>query len=150
MPLYGHEFAEDMPIFACGLAKFGVSFDEEKGAFIGKDALKKQAQKLKKVIKSFTLVDKGIARDGAVVFCNDKEAGIVTSGTMTPYWKVKDGKLTDTSAMHAVGLALIDSDIGVGEKIHVDVRGRKIAAVIVKSNVENRNGKYCTAVIGEI
>ena len=150
LPLYGHEFAEDMPIFSCGLAKFGVSFDKEKGNFIGSEALKKQVETLKKVIRAFVLVDKGIARDGAVVFYNDTEAGVVTSGTMASYWKIEDGRLTNASAMHAVGLALIDSDIDVGEKIYIDVRGRKIAAVTVNRNIENRKGKYCIAEIGEI
>lgn len=150
LPLYGHEFAEDMPIFACGLAKFGVSFDGEKGNFIGRDALEKQVDAIKKVIKPFVLIDKGIARDGAVVLSKDKEAGVVTSGTMVPYWKIENGRLANTSVMHAVGLALIDNDIGVGEKIHVVIRGRKIAAVVVNRNIENRKGKYCIAVAGEI
>jgi aminomethyltransferase len=150
LPLYGHEFAEDMPIFSCELAKFGVSFNEVKGDFIGSKALKKQAGTMNKVIKAFVLIDKGIARDGAIVLSNDTEAGVVTSGTMVPYWKVENGQLTDTSAMHAVGLTLIDSNIGIGEKIYVDVRGRKIAAVIVNRNIENRKGKYCIAEIGEI
>ena len=145
LPLYGHEFAEDMPIFSCGLAKFGVSFDEEKGNFLGKDALKKQAAALKRVIKPFALVDKGIARDGAVVSHNGKEAGVVTSGTMAGYWKIEDGKLTETKAMHAVGLALIDSDIEAGETIHINLRGRNARAV-VGVNVKNRKGKYCLAI----
>lgn len=145
LPLYGHEFSEDMPIFSCGLAKFGVSFDEEKGDFIGKDPLKNQVGTIKKVIKPFVLVDKGIVRDGAVVVRNDKEIGIVTSGTMVPYWKVEDCKLTENNALHAVGLSLIDSDVKVGETIHINLRGRNIRAVI-GSNVKNRKGKYCLAV----
>jgi aminomethyltransferase len=149
LPLYGHEYSEEMPIFSCTLAKFGVSFDEEKGDFIGKDALKKQLNSLEKVIKPFSLADKGIARDGAVVLHNEKEVGIVTSGTMAPYWKTEgqdDGQsLTDDSAMHAVGLALIDKDIKAGDTIHINLRGRN-AKAIVGSNIKNREGKYCLAI----
>jgi len=44
LPLYGHEFGEDpekkpIPIFACPLAKFAVSFAPQKGNFIGKARL---------------------------------------------------------------------------------------------------------------
>ena len=47
MPLYGHEMGtaadgSEIPIFAVPLAKFAVSFAEEKGDFVGKAALRKQ------------------------------------------------------------------------------------------------------------
>jgi hypothetical protein len=32
---------------------------------------------------------------------------------------------------------------------NVNVRNRKIAAVIVNRNIENRKGKYCISVTGE-
>ena len=137
--------SEDMPIFSCTLAKFGVSFDAEKDDFIGKDALKKQLGTIKRVIKPFALVDKGIARDGAIVLCNDKEVGTVTSGTMAPYWKTENNKPTDENAMHAVGLALIDKDIKAGDTIDINLRGRN-AKAIVGANVKNRTGKYCLAI----
>ena len=47
MPLYGHEMGtaadgSEIPIFAVPLAKFAVSFSEQKGEFIGRKALRKQ------------------------------------------------------------------------------------------------------------
>ena len=47
LPLYGHEMGLDpdgkeIPIFAVPLAKFAVSFSEDKGDFIGRAALEKQ------------------------------------------------------------------------------------------------------------
>jgi aminomethyltransferase len=49
LPLYGHEMGEDhagdeMPIFAVSLAKFAVSFAEEKGDYIARDILKAQKE----------------------------------------------------------------------------------------------------------
>ena len=49
LPLYGHEMGEDTPdgseikIFSVPLSRFAVSFAEEKGDFIGREALAKQA-----------------------------------------------------------------------------------------------------------
>jgi aminomethyltransferase len=47
LPLYGHEFGEDpdgneIPILACPLARFAVSFSPLKGDFIGREALARQ------------------------------------------------------------------------------------------------------------
>ena len=47
MPLYGHEMGtapdgSEIPIFAVPLAKFAVSFSEQKGDYIGRAALEKQ------------------------------------------------------------------------------------------------------------
>ncbi len=54
LPLYGHEFGLDpggneIPIFACPLARFAVSFSPLKKDFIGKDALEKQYEALAKI-----------------------------------------------------------------------------------------------------
>ena len=55
LPLYGHEMGEcelggEIPVYAVPLAKFAVSFAAEKGDFIGKAALKKQFEALKKIM----------------------------------------------------------------------------------------------------
>ncbi|MCK4426717.1 MAG: glycine cleavage system protein T, partial [Deltaproteobacteria bacterium] len=108
LPLYGHEFGEDpegkeIPIMACPLAKFAVSFSPLKGDFMGRAELARQNEALKKIIfrdysliqdlpritKPIAVAGRGIAREGSKVFKGDKHVGYVTSGTMVPMWSVK-------------------------------------------------------------
>jgi aminomethyltransferase len=154
LPLYGHELGIDIngreiPIFACGLARFAVSFSLLKGDFVGRAALSKQFAAFKKIndgdysqledlrqmIRPVAVSGKGIARPGSVVFANGKEVGYVTSGTMVPYYKyVGEGlfsEMTDEKKMRSVCLALVDSDIADGERLEIEIRKKKIDAVIV-------------------
>ncbi len=53
LPLYGHELGLDpagnpIPIFACSLARFAVSFSPLKGEFVGKQALSRQFEAYQK------------------------------------------------------------------------------------------------------
>ena len=151
LPLYGHELGVDkegkeIPIFAIPLAKFAVSFSPLKENFLGKDALLKQFEALKKMIKKdysslsglpkrvmpFAISGRGIARQGFKVFKGEKAVGYVTSGTMIPYFKTAGEGLTsgitEERGMRAIGLALMDSDINEGDKIQIDIRGVKMAS----------------------
>jgi aminomethyltransferase len=84
LPLYGHELGTDpdgheIPIFACPLAKFGVSFSPLKGDFVGRHALTRQYAAFRKhlfrdfssmadlprMIRPLALAGRGIARQGA-------------------------------------------------------------------------------------
>jgi aminomethyltransferase len=106
LPLYGHELGTDpdgkeIPIFACPLAKFGVSFSPLKGDFVGRHALTRQYGAFRKhlfrdfssmadlprMIRPLALAGRGIARQGAKVYKEDRHVGYVTSGTMVPYWE---------------------------------------------------------------
>ena len=78
---------------------------------------------------------------------NGVEAGYITSGTMVPYWKFDNGQPTDESDRHAVAIAMVDSGLKSGDKIEIEVRGRKIEAVIVVKNMDNRKGKYCLPIV---
>ena len=55
LPLYGHELGEDpegkeIPMMACPLSRFAVSFSPLKGDFVGREALTRQHEALKKII----------------------------------------------------------------------------------------------------
>ena len=121
LPLFGHELGKDpagteIPIFACPLARFAVSFSPLKGAFVGREALATQFAAFKKIqdedytsigdlpriIMPFALRGKGIARAGFRVFQGPEEIGFVTSGTMVPYWKT-DGRRGFRPALPASG-----------------------------------------------
>ena len=158
LPLYGHELGSEfsgrqIPIFACQLAKFAVSFSQLKGDFIGKEALSRQFEAFKRFTKNdFTLIENlprmirpvavagaGIARAGCNVFKDGRQVGYVTSGTMVPYRKTQSGQLSenldDEYSMRAICLALLDSDLSENDTLDIDVRGKRIQAVIVSRHL---------------
>ena len=148
MPLYGHELGEDpdgnrIPIFAIPLAKFAVSFSENKGDYVGREALTKHSEAFKKnmnrdyssisdlpkCIKPITLLDRGVIRAGMPVYRGEEQIGWVTSGTMVPYYKAEgeglETVITDEVVKRSIGLAYIKSDILEKDEVEVDVRGKK-------------------------
>jgi aminomethyltransferase len=154
LPLYGHELGtdpenEEIPIFACPLARFAVSFSPLKGGFVGRHPLQDQFAVFRKIVKRdysnlqslprivglFEVQDKGIARQGAGVFLEDRQVGWVTSGTVAPYW-IFEGEglcstLTDRSDRRAIGMALLDAAIEEETEIEIDVRGKRLKALTV-------------------
>ena len=173
LPLYGHELGVDkegkeIPIFAVPLAKYAVSFSPLKANFLGKDALVKQFEAYKKIVKQdysepgalpkrvmpFAVIGRGIARQGFIVLRGDKQAGYVTSGTMIPFYKTTgEGlytKISDEHSMRAIGLALLDSDLKEGDKIQIDIRGMKADAVIVKWHLKSDSAPFARPIIAEM
>ncbi|MCY0876338.1 MAG: glycine cleavage system aminomethyltransferase GcvT [Firmicutes bacterium] len=120
LPLYGHELTNEITPLEAGLSMF-VKFD--KGPFIGREALLQQKEKgLARKIVGFELTGRGIARAGFEVWVDGRLVGHVTSGTMGP------------SLQKSIGLALLSTEVAeVGRAIEVDVRGKKVAGVIVKT-----------------
>ena len=172
LPLYGHELGVDaesreIPIFACPLAKTAVSFSPLKEEFVGRAALLRQHEEFKelllqheapravlpRLVRPFAMVDKSIARTGAKVLSADGRdvAGYVTSGTMVPYWKMAGEKLatrfTDEVGMRAIGLALVNSRLCVGQPIRVEVRGRSAEAVLVPFHLRSEAPPYARPVL---
>lgn len=169
LPLYGHELGidpeeQDIPVFSIALARFAVSFNPLKGDFIGKQALSKQFEALKRIIvedsslindlpqriKAVAVTGKGIARAGNTVFSGSKQVGYITSGTMVPYWKT-EGKgiasyLTEEIGKRAICLALLDSDLREGDEIDIEIRGRKIQALIVPYHLRSEAPPYARAI----
>lgn len=173
LPLYGHEFGIDpngrqIPVLACPVARYGVSFDANKGDYTGKAALLEQAESLKRyaagdfsntaalpaVIRPFRLAGGGIARAGAVVYDKASPVGYVTSGTMAPYWVARaDGDtvcLTEQRGQRALGLAMVAADVPADAALAVDVRGRKLTMQLVRRNLENRKSETAFAVIEQL
>jgi aminomethyltransferase len=165
LPLYGHELGlgpdgRSIPIFACNLARFAVSFSPLKNNFIGKRPLSRQFEAYKKIVdRDYSLIqdlprliqpielkEKGIARAGAAVYHKGKQAGYVTSGTMVPYWQSEGVGLntiqSEDRKMRAIGLALLDSNLVEGDAIEIDIRGKKTKAVIVPYLLRNEAPPY--------
>ena len=152
-PLYGHEMGtapdgSEIPIFAVPLAKFAVSFSAQKGNFIGRAALERQHRAFVRYmdrdfsdlppqprkIAPIALLDRGVMRAGMEIYRGDKLVGWVTSGTMVPYFKTQGEGLStvilEASGKRASGLCYIDSDVLVDDTVEVDIRGKRLKAVI--------------------
>jgi aminomethyltransferase len=154
LPLYGHELGTDpegkeIPAFASSLSRFAVSFSPLKGDFIGKDALFRQFQAFKNIsdmkfddidalprrIQLLEMGGRGIARPGDSVYAGDRHIGFVTSGTMVPYWDTAgegvESHFTDDKERRAIAMALMDSDVWEGDLVDVEIRGKRINAMVV-------------------
>ena len=174
LPLYGDEMGIDeegkeMPIFALALARFAVSFDESKGDFIGRKALEKQAAAqtafrekrgtaqdlidLPRRVRPIALMDRGVMRHGMEIYRNGEKIGYVTSATMIPYYETEgegaEARLLEKTGKRAIGIAYITSDVPTGGEVEVDVRGKRLKAVIPLKHVANNQPPYVIPVLAK-
>lgn len=120
--LYGHELDEDIDPFAAGLSwvvKMNAS------DFLGKAALGKLKPLKKKI--GIRMEGKGIPRQGYPIMVNGKKAGEVTSGTFSPVLQKPIG----------IGYIALNGNgdiksAGEGVKIHVEIRGKQVAATVCR------------------
>jgi aminomethyltransferase len=118
MALYGHEITEETTLLEANL---GWITKLNKGDFTGREALARQKEEgVRRKLVGFEVTERGIARDGQDVYIDGAPAGQVTSGSPAPYLKKN------------IGMAYVPAEHAApGREIHVDVRGRKVAAQIV-------------------
>ena len=118
-PLHGHELSlEITPVEASA----GWAVGWKKDIFIGSEILKSQKESGPSR-KSYALksLDRGIPRAGMVVKnLGGDVVGEITSGTFSPTLK------------HGIGLALLQSDVALGQTLVIDVRGRDSQCEVVK------------------
>jgi len=154
LPLYGHEMGQDhsgveMPIFAVSLARFAVSFKEEKGDFVARDLLLAQKEQgtPKKVIP-VALADRGVMRAGMDIYKDGAHVGWVTSGTMVPYYKFDEaGNILDATGKRSIGFAYVDSTVTMGDVLEIDVRGKRLKARPVAKHMDQTQPPYGRAVL---
>ncbi|MCE5185126.1 MAG: glycine cleavage system aminomethyltransferase GcvT [Planctomycetaceae bacterium] len=169
LPLYGHELGMgkdglQIPVFAIGQARFAVDLNDPQRPFAGRKAMVRQSRArtayqqgnysdkstLPKLIRTFRLLDSGIAREGALVYSGGRPAGWVTSGTMIPYWDYEKRDdaimLKETHSQRAIGLCMIEPDISVGAQLEIEVRGKNLRAQVVSRNLQN-TGRQTRAVL---
>jgi aminomethyltransferase len=152
LPLYGHEFGTDpdgaeIPIFSCPLATFGVDLDDTSREFIGRAALAAQVGNgTPRRLRKLALTGKGIARAGDRVVSEGQDVGVVTSGTMVPYWEFADGHPSEATDKRAIALALIDQGTSTDD-LALRVRNRDIPARIVAKFLDSRSGRYAVPVL---
>jgi len=169
LPLYGHELGaspdgEVFPAYGFPLTRLAVSFSERKGDFVGREALAAQFEEVKKirsgtyersdvlprVVQPVALLDKGIARQGDEVFVNGQKVGMVTSGSVTPYW-IFEGegatmKITDEHERRAITLAYLDAELLPDQEVEVVVRDRPLQAQIVRWHGRSEAPPYFRAI----
>jgi len=154
LPLYGHEMGIDasgaeMPVFAVSLAKFAVSFADDKADLVARDILKAQKENgtAKKVVP-IALTDRGVMRAGMDIYKDDRHVGWVTSGTMVPYYHFdENGQILDTTGKRSIGFAYIDSAVAMDDVIQIDVRGKRLKAKLVTKHMIQNDPPYGKAVI---
>lgn len=119
--LYGHEIDDTTNPYA---AQLGWAMKPQKKNFIGRDRFVQEKDNgLKFKLIGFKLIEKGIPRQGYTLFSFDnKEMGKVTSGTLSP------------STDEPIGIGWVFPDQSAeGTEILVDIRGRKVKAVVCKT-----------------
>lgn len=113
MPLYGRELdCEHNPIEA-GLA-FGVSFEEEKGDWIGRAALEHVRDNPTRRLVGIQTSGKRAPRQGYALLRDNQRVGVVTSGAISPTVEAN------------IGMAYLDlGHDRAGTTVELDIRGRR-------------------------
>jgi aminomethyltransferase len=118
MRLYGNDIDETTTVLEADL---GWIVGWKKPDFIGAEALRRQKQEgVARKLVGFEMVDRAIARHGYDVYMDGRKAGVVTSGTQTPFLK------------KAIGMAYLPVDRTTeGTEFEVEIRGRRARARVV-------------------
>lgn len=119
MCLYGNDIDETTNPLEAGLSWITKL---DKGEFIGREALLKiKEEGIKRKLVAIVLEDQGFPRHGYKIYKDGKEVGHVTSGTVSPI-------LNKGIAMGYVAKEFSK----VGTELEIDIRGKKIPAVVIK------------------
>lgn len=118
--LYGHEISPEISPLEAGLAWITKL---DKGDFIGrKPLLKMRKTGVPHRLVALRMIGAGVPREQYPIYADDKEIGIVTSGTMSPMLKV------------GIALALVAPGYHtIGTELSVGIRKRKVAIEVVKA-----------------
>ena len=118
-PLHGHELSLDItPVQAN--ASWAVGW--KKSDFTGADVLRKErTDGAGRILRGLKCIGKGIPRGGmSVKSASGVHVGEVTSGTFSPTLK------------NGIALALVATNLEIGDQLVVDIRGRDCEVEIVK------------------
>ena len=128
MNLYGQDMDESVTPLESGL-NWTVAWKPETRDFIGRHALEAQREKggLRRLV-GLMLTGRGILRSHQKVYVDDQQVGETTSGGFAP------------TLEESIALARVDGNIG--ERCEVEIRGKRVAAKVVKPPFA-RNGQSC-------
>ncbi len=113
-----------------GLA-WTVSWEPQDRRFMGRDALEKiKDVGLKTKMVGLVLDEKGVLRRHQKMVCDNHGEGEITSGGFSP------------TLGRSIALARVPVEVEIGNLCHVDMRGKSVAAKVVKYPFV-RHGKSC-------
>jgi aminomethyltransferase len=116
--LHGNELS---PSITPVQARVGWAVGWKKDTFWGKEALvAEKAEGPKRVAWGLLATGRGIPRANCQVSLDGEVVGEVTSGTFSPTLK------------NGIALALLAPSVSEGDEVMIDVRGREVAARVVK------------------
>jgi aminomethyltransferase len=117
MRLYGNDMDGTTTVLEADL---GWIVGWSKADFIGADVLRRQrADGVRRKLVGFEVLDRAIARHGHEAYAGGVKAGVVTSGTQTPFLK------------RSIGMAYLPVEYGApGTEFEIDVRGRRVRAQV--------------------
>ncbi len=119
MPLYGHEIDSEHNPIEAGL-KFGVSFAEAKGEWIGRSALEAIHAAPTRALMGITTRGKRAPRQGYKLLSGDEAVGTICSGAISP-----------TLGLN-IGTAYLPLHLAkAGQEIDLDLRGKRQACTVV-------------------
>ncbi len=117
-PLHGHELSMEITPVQAG-ANWAVGWN--KSDFWGKKILEEEKRNgAHRILRGLALTERGIPRAGMPVFSGEDLIGETTSGTFSPTLKV------------GIALALLTPKVDVGASVSIDVRGKRVAAEVIK------------------
>ncbi len=118
MNLYGADMDEETSPLEAGLG-WTLAWEPAEREFIGRVPLEAQRDNPdNRRLVGLVLEGRGVLRDGLKVFSGDRLAGEITSGGFAP------------TLQRSIALARVQS--GVGDSCEVEVRGKRLAAKVVR------------------
>jgi aminomethyltransferase len=112
MPLYGHELSPEHHALEAGL-NFAVSFAEEKGDWIGREALRALGESSKRTLVGVTAEGKRAPREGYPVVADGVQVGEIRSGAVSPTLNTN------------IGAAYIETEHAApGTELEMEIRGK--------------------------
>ena len=117
--LYGNDLDEETTPLEAGL---GWVVKLDKGGFVGRDALLRQKEEgITRRLVGFRLKERGFPRHGYPVTVNGEEAGVVTSGVLSP------------TLGEGIGMAYVPAAAAKpGTEIGIVIRGTPVPAEVVR------------------
>ena len=129
MPLYGHEIDETHNPVEAGL-NFGISFKEDKGDWIGRDALQAIKDNPSKRLVGITTDGKRVPRQGYELFDGETLVGAVCSGAVSP------------TVGTNIGTAYLPIELAeVGRSFDMNIRGKRQACTVAETSFYSRTRK---------
>lgn len=120
MALYGLDMDETTSPLVSGLG-WTVAWQPEARDFIGREVLSAAKQDgLAQRMVGLLLTGRGVLRSHQQVQFSDGSKGKITSGSYSP------------TLARSIALARVPSDVKIGDRCEVDIRGRLISAIVVK------------------